>query len=43
MSGFTERYMNYYKMYAELETAQIRAYEAEHGEGSWADYDPTEY
>ena len=42
MGGFTELYMNYYRMFVGVEMAQIQAYEEEHGEGSWADYDPTE-
>ena len=42
-TGFTELYMHYYRMFADIETAQIEAYEDEHGEGSWEDYDPTEF
>ena len=42
-TGFTELYMHYYKMFAHIEEAQKQAYEDEHGEGTWEDYDPTEF
>lgn len=42
-TGFTELYMTYYRMFADIEEAQKQAYEDEHGQGSWEDYDPTEF
>ena len=38
-----DEYMHYERMFGFLQESAKEAYEEENGEGSWEDYDPTEY